>query len=95
MLFSTGHDICDIIFDFCSCKALTNFAASGTIARESVKFYLEEKLARQIMVYFDRGTTPVASQTESINSNLQIIWIYSTKSCWTIMLPLSDLSHSR
>lgn len=55
MLFSTGHDIRELVFDFCSLKTLTNFSASGPPARESVKFYLEAKLAQLLMVYFDRG----------------------------------------
>ena len=69
MLFKTGSDLRHTVFDYCSCKALTKFASTGSCAREAVKEYLQFKLEQMLGAYIKRGTLwfsiePVSSQVD-------------------------------
>ena len=55
MLFTMGGDLRHTVFDYCSCKALTKFASSGSCAREAVKEYLQFKLEQMLGIYIHRG----------------------------------------
>ena len=54
-MLSLGVDVCDIIFDFCSCKVLANFASASSNARVNVWLYLKLKIERELMVFMDRS----------------------------------------
>ena len=54
-MLSLGVDVCDIIFDFCSCKVLSNFASVSSNARVNVQLYLKSKIERELMAFIDRS----------------------------------------
>ena len=54
-MLSLGVDVCDIIFDFCSCKVLANFASVSSKTRVNVQLYLKAKIERELMAFIDRS----------------------------------------